>query len=1107
MKLPFRRYVFLLLACLYAVGLASGAAAQGAVVGRIQTSVGSVSLIRGNATTAVTRGDLDLRMGDTVRTGANGRARVVTTDGKRATLGPNSSVTLGRGANPNAWRVNTGRAVIWATGRGRTEVGTPAAQAAVEGTGFELVVAEDGTTTLTVAEGTVSFGNEQGVVSVRQDQSSVARPGEAPSRPIAADVSGVILFEGSIENLPVPLELPRSFVPAPDRAQAFGVVLTALSERRPDLAEPGLRSLGTGAPDSAELALATGLHQLAQGRAVEASAPLERAAQLADASAWGPTYLGLALLRQGRLADAETALREAIRREPGTHAAHAYLGTVLLARGLTAEAEASARKAVELNSESALSRETLGTVYLFTGKAPLAAAELQRALEINPLSPSGHLQLAKARAAVDDLEGAMRSAAHAVALDPGNASAHATLGVLFMAGKDADRAEREFRYALKLAPNLASARTGLGAVAAQRGRFSLALQEQKAALALDEGSAQAHNNLGVALTSRGSLEAAVRELRRAIELAPNYALAYSNLAIAYVELNRYAEAVEAGEKAVQLGERSPLAHTTLARVYLRQRRFERALAQLRRAAAVDPDYPLQHFYLAQLYLQQGRDRDSLRSLFRGLVLDPATMTEQRLFARTEFTVAAGNRGTFERSEKTDGRALDGKLSYFLSNAASQQDGKYRNDDYNLDYYQGILGYQPTPRLNLVLFSSLIDADGGRPGRETLDGVETPLFRQDLNGTDLQLFGRYAVRPRTALTLKTGFRRLSLLGSDPLETFVFRDFRSREANLFAEARLDHELDRRSRLVSGISWAANRRNFNGTVPVIPGPGRLSVANSDRPDLVTGYLEFQHRVSDRTDFLIGPYVGLQSGTGGILLPKFVGRHRFGSDDQSGTLALLAYPTFLERNADLLPVEAWARPFDISRLGLADGGYLMNYEATYQRPWGRGSVFTATGFYRRGHDLLIPLVDGNRAGLVSRAFFRRPELYGGELAYEQWLTRSLTARVYGLFQETNSGGEQLPYFPRWSAGARLDYLDRSGFRSYLAANYVGQRRHIPFVGGPGRMLGGFVSVDFRLEYQFDIRRSVFLELRDLLDRSPAFYSGYPTQGRTIIAGVEIRL
>ena len=1079
-----------------------------AVVGQVQTVRGTVSLIRGTTTTALTRGGVSLRIGDTVRTGSNGRARIVTRDGKRATLGPNSSVRLGRPGKASAWQVQAGRVAIWVTGRGRTEVSTPGAVAASEGTGFEILVAEDGETTLTVAEGTVLFYNDQGRVTVGENQQSVARPGEAPSRPIAVDASGILIFEGTVENLPLPLEPPRFFKPDPGREQQFGVVLAGLEQRRPDLVGAAVMTLGTTSPNTAEAELASGLFLLAQGKAVDATPPLTRVGQLAATSPVGPTYLGLALFRQGKLQEAEDTLREAIRREPNAYAAHAYLANVLLARGGTAEAETSARRAVELADDSSLAHEALGTALLFGGKPLEAAADLNRALELNPLSPSGHLQLAKALAAADQLEEALAEGSQAVALDPDSGPARVTLGVLFMANKDARRAEREFRYAIKLAPDMAAARSGLGAVAAQQGRFARALREQKAALELDEGSAQIRNNLGVALTARGSLRAALVELKAAVKLQPQYAVAHANLAIAYLELNQFAKAVRSAERAVKLGDRSAFVHTTLARIYMRQRRFDRALASLRRSMSVDPEYPLQHFYLAQIYLQQGRNHDSQRALFRGITLDPAAMVEQRQFARTEFSFAGGENGALLATVRTDGRAANGKISYFGSYARLQSDGPRRNDDMKLDFSQTIFGYQPNPDHNIVVFGSLIDERAGRLGRVFPGGVQSPLFRSDLNGTDVQVMSRSRLNRDTSLTLKSGYRRLSSLGMDPLDTFIFRRFRAREDNIFAEAQLEHQLDERNALVTGLSFVRNARQFDGRLPLIPGPGLVRVGSDNTPGMLTAYFEWHHEVDKNTNIILGPYVGAQTNAADVWLPKFVGRRELGDGN---TVVLLVYPTFLERFSGLRPVETWAQPHDLGILGQNDGGYILNYEGVWQRSWNSASILTATGFYRDISRLLVPIVDPERSGVPIRAAFTDAHVVGGEVAYEQWLTARVSARAFGRYQHSRvargRGSQEIPYLPKWVTGFRVDYVDTNGIRGFVRVNQIGSRRHIGFVGSPGRTLGSYTTVDVRLDWQMDIKRNFFIEVRDLFDGGPSYFGGFPGNGRTIIGGIDVRL
>jgi outer membrane cobalamin receptor len=169
---------------------------------------------------------------------------------------------------------------------------------------------------------------------------------------------------------------------------------------------------------------------------------------------------------------------------------------------------------------------------------------------------------------------------------------------------------------------------------------------------------------------------------------------------------------------------------------------------------------------------------------------------------------------------------------------------------------------------------------------------------------------------------------------------------------------------------------------------------------------------------------------------------------------------------------------------------------------------LFSAVGFYRRGRSLLVPIVDAFTAPTVERLPIRSGEIFGAQAALEQPLPGNLTARAFGRLQQTNSLSSpgDLPLFPRWLAGARLDYMDRRGIRSFLALNYVGRRPHRAFLAGPERRLGGYLTLDLRVSWQENLHRNYFIQVNDLLDGGPAFYRGYHTAGRTLFGGMEFR-
>ncbi len=1131
----------------------------------VQTFRGDVSVNRAASRIPVSRNRFPVIHQDLVSTGLNSRAKLVAVDGKYAILGQNSRVRVLAEGRKNVFNLAAGSLGAMVTGRGRLEVATPAANAAAEGTSFLVNVEEaTGFTTVTVAEGAVDFRNELGAVLVRVGQQSTCRPGEAPSRPFAADPALVRQFEATLENLVVPLESPR--VPGPRDAlpalliqrqaaaqgapndptaqSALGDVLldlgraeealsayqrasalapnlqagqlrvsqAALQIGRSDLATEALRKAETLDPDSSEVALAQGRAALSRGdfqRAVEAAAR-------AEISPERQTLIALAHLRLNRPGDAEIRLRHALELQSDYYPAQAYLATALLLQGKTGEAEAASARAVLLAPDSALAREARGAALLFGGKPDQAVRELRRAVELDPLSATAASQFSRALAASNRISEAEREAARAVTLNPDDAGARTTLGVLFAATRDRERATREFKEALRVAPELGSARTGLAGVEIHRGRFGQALKEQQAALDVDAGSPQALNNLGVIQTLYGRLDEATATFQEALKRQPGYALARANLALAYLELNRYSDALREGEAAVRQGARSAQLHTTLARVYLRQNRVDRAFAELRRAEVLDPDFPLQYFYLAQVYRLQGRDRDGVRALLRGLTLDPGTAAEQRRYARVEGTAAGGD--GYELSLRTSGRADAGRLTYFVSGAQGSRDADRAHSDLRSRFLEGILGYEPNDRHNLVLFTAHLDERGDRPGRLVIGGPEDPNFARDFTASTVQLLDRFSLTRRSYLTINAGYRRSGLFANNPPnpgspanpavgDPFLVRDLDAVSRNRFAEGQWEGPLGAAISGRAGLAYLESRRAFRGRYPDLSSNGDLlSLRTGSRPSLWSGWAEGRKRLTDRLDVTLGLQGAGQSNASLALRPKLVGHYR---PSTRTTLGLVIYPGFGPDAADLLPVETWQQPFETGALDVLPGGAVSNYELSAEHLLPNASLLNGTVFYRQLRGLLLPTADGDLAPIVGRYPALRGDLWGGQLAYVHSFAPGLTARLFGRVtgSRDEANGRELPYLPSWQAGARWDYVNRAGIRLGLGLTYIGPRRDALFPDDAGRRLGGYLSTDARLQWQQNLHLNYFVQVSDLFNRSASFYSGYPNSGRTILAGIDFRL
>lgn len=76
-----------------AAGLSTFAAAAPSEIGRIKSTAGTASVIRGKAVTPATAGQL-LQTSDVLRTGADGRLGITFIDNSRFAVGPNSTITL-----------------------------------------------------------------------------------------------------------------------------------------------------------------------------------------------------------------------------------------------------------------------------------------------------------------------------------------------------------------------------------------------------------------------------------------------------------------------------------------------------------------------------------------------------------------------------------------------------------------------------------------------------------------------------------------------------------------------------------------------------------------------------------------------------------------------------------------------------------------------------------------------------------------------------------------------------------------------------------------------------------------------------------------------------
>ncbi len=1158
------------LGCLFALSLAGMAHAAAF---RVQSVRGQVEILRGGRGRWVRLGGgtVAASAGDHVRTGRNGSVTIIRDGGQRVTLSANTEVILREPGGGSGFRLVVGRALTAFNGRQRLEVRAPAAVAAAEGTIFQLEASEDGLTVLTVVEGEVRFFNDLGNVLVLTAQQSTARPGQAPTRPVVVDAASLTAWEVSLPTLLIEVEPPQVGADAkqleqelkqrqetlqrrPDDPAAHAAVSSTLlglgraeeavaeaqkavdlaSDKglfrgalgyallqagRPGEAQEQFAQAAEGEPGNPSWQLGLGLVALGQRDSKPAIPFLRRAAELATADPHPWAYLTAALLRSGDLAGADRAATEAMRLGPTDSLANAYLAYVRLAQAKVKDAVAAGRVAVQAAPRSALAHQALGTAEFYGGAMAQAREDLQTAVQLNGLSAGAHLGLAKLLAANQELEEALSEAQLAVSLDPQSAPAHSTLGLLYLLNKDPWRAGKQFQQALAADPSLAEARTGWGRVLTRQGHFKEALDQQKAAVSLDTGSASAHNNLGGVYTSLGKMPQAVEELQEAIRLQPGWGMPYANLAVVWLEQNRYPEALQAAEKAVTLGERSPFVHTVLARIYTYQGRTDRAFAELRQAVALDPRYPPAHFQLAKLYLGQNRARDAQREILTSVATDPFAMLETRLYARTENTLSGGSYRDLHDDIHTSGQADEGRLSYFASGMAENSGGwRDVNQQQSERFLELIAGYQDSPKSQLALFGTAYRNRGGLPGP-----VGNPLSlagdvddRQAYDGWDVALAYRQRLSRRVTALVKWDSLHSALDYRNPdsltaADSNPIQQLGNTETDHSPELRVDADLGNGRSLSAGYShqWSSTRRS--GTAGALnPDTGATvftPFTGSASPGTNTAWLEAKSRFGDRLEVTVGGWWGREEGAPRVALPKVVAVYR---PDPQTWLSFIANPLFRPDALELAPVEALADTGGLTYLNFAEGGALRHYELRYQRQGGASSTLTASLAHQRVRGLLLDQQDPGLTGLPTRLLVDRGYRWIGDVAYEQWISSTLSGRAWVQWQSSNGDfsdagvtGMTWPYSPRWQAGWRLDYITPRGLTVGLDASWVGSRYHN---AQNWQSVGGYALANLRVQYQRTMQENYFLQVGNLLGHPYDTFLGFPQPGRSVSGGVVYR-
>jgi len=202
----------LLGAVLAAVAIAPRPAeAQGQPVGTAQNAIGTLVVVRtdGIEHRLQGKGTLPLYEGDALRTEAASQALIQLRPGMPVALNEKTTVRIlsrwdkSAPGNGTIRILRVSRGELWTkagTGERQLEIETPAAVATGRDAEFDLKVADDGQSAVTVVQGTVDFATPFGQCAVRAGTGSIGARGAACTVPQPANAAAAIGWKQAVSQ-------------------------------------------------------------------------------------------------------------------------------------------------------------------------------------------------------------------------------------------------------------------------------------------------------------------------------------------------------------------------------------------------------------------------------------------------------------------------------------------------------------------------------------------------------------------------------------------------------------------------------------------------------------------------------------------------------------------------------------------------------------------------------------------------------------------------------------------------------------------------------------------------------------------------------------------
>ena len=658
---------------------------------------------------------LELAIGDRLRTGEFSRAAVRFTDLSMLRVDELTTIEISppiAAGGKRSLDVKRGGTYFFSRDKAQEiEIRTPVANGALRGTEFELRVADNGRTRLTMFDGEVELHNAHGSVRIGSGEQAVVEPGRAPRKTAVIEAVNVIqwcLYYPAVidpDELRFPSGEPRALDSALSAYRA-GDLLGAL--------ESHAIKRGGGSTDE----------RLFRAAVILASGQVDKArAALAGVSTSDSRRQAL------------EQMIAAVKFQPWPRAA-----------------------------EPRTSSEWMAESYYQQSRSNLEAAlkAARKATELSPNFGYAWARVAELEFSFGRTMKSMKVLEHALELSPRNAQAHSLQGFLLAAENRIGAARRSFDAAIALDGALGNAWLGRGLTFIRQNQEVEGRHDLQTAAVLEPNRSILRSYLGKAFSQVGLNAKANLELDRAKQLDPHDPTPWLYSAIQRKQENRYNEAIDDLEKSVELNDNRRVYRSqflldqdrairgaNLAAIYEKDGLIEQSVREAVRAVNDGYSSAPAHLFLANSY-------NALRDPARVQLRYETAWSNEQLLANLLSPVGGGPLSQFVSEQEysklfeRDGLGIN-SVTWYSSDGqfreTGSQYGTWGNVSYALDSeYQFNSGVRPNN--DLSRFESYASF------KFQLGPQDTAFFQTKFGtlGTG-DVFQRYDPREATNLTFK------------------------------------------------------------------------------------------------------------------------------------------------------------------------------------------------------------------------------------------------------------------------------------------------------------------------------------------------------------------